>query len=397
MGDILKTNKSSSNPNNEYYIMRGGDGAIYCTCPGWRNTKNCRHLKEWHAASGTQPIVTPAMMGVSVKKGKTVPTAGPSFSATGPMLGKDKVDSKIFNSDEFQAQSWYQGCGAEIETDKPDDMLAKLDEYEAIGKWVAESKSDGINISVFSDGKRNRFWSRNSLEKEYGLANMPLPPGTLIAGELGAGSEHALERRAKLGDYVDAHSILVVNYKPLLHLSETERREALEDFHSKLDKELQKHFLIMPRWTNGFRAQYEAEHEGLVLKSIDGGPYIGRKTKPSHWVKAKKWFEADMVIMDIRISDAETKKAEPMTKDLLMGQYVDGKLKGLSWVGSMTDTWSKEFASNFGKYKGTVAKIAHNCQFKSGALRHASFMGLRDDKDAIECVFDPSKNEQPES
>lgn len=388
MGDVLATYPSSSNPSISYNIIRGGDLVIYCSCPGWRNTKNCKHLKAYHAANGSQPAVPPAALGVSVKKAKTVGAPTLSLPATGPMLGKDPVDPKIFDSDEFQSLLWYQGCGAEIETDKPEDMLAKLDEYEATGKWVAESKSDGINISVFSDGKRNRFWSRTPLEKEYGLADKPLPPGTLITGELGAGSEHALERRAKIGDYVDAHSILICHYKPLLHLSEADRRDVLEDFHSKLDKDLKKHFLLMPRWSKGFRAQYETEHEGLVLKSIDGGPYIGRKTKPSHWVKAKKWFEADMIIMDIRISDAATKQTVPMTKDLLMGQYVDGKLKGLSWVGSMTDAWSKEFASNFPKYKGSVAKVGHNCQFKSGALRHASFMDLRDDKSPEECVFE---------
>lgn len=392
MGDVLATYPSSSNPSITYSILKGGDQVIYCTCPGWRNTKNCKHLKAYHVANGSQPAVPMAALGVSVKKSKANPTKTHSFPTTGPMLGRDSIDPKIFASDEFQSLLWYQGCGTEIETDKPEDMLAKLDEYEDTGKWVAESKSDGINISTFSDGKRNRFWSRNSLEKEYGLADKPLPAGTLITGELGAGSEHALERRAVIGDYVDAHSILVLNHKPLLHLSETDRRAALEDFHSKLDKDLQKHFLLMPRWTKNFRAQYEAEHEGLVLKAIDGGPYIGRKTKPNHWVKAKKWFEADMVIMDIRISDAETKVAVPMTKDILMGQYVDGKLKGLSWVGSMTDAMSKEFASNFSKYKGCVAKIGHNCQFKSGALRHASFMGLRDDKDPADCVFEPHED-----
>lgn len=392
MGDVLKTNTSSSNPNNKYYIMRGSDQVVYCTCPGWRNTKNCRHLKEYHAETGSTPVA-PALMGVNVKKEKksagnnTVEIAA-VIRSSGPMLTEAKVDPSVFNSDSFQEQSWYQGCGTEIKVTKPEEIMNELDQLEATKEWYAEPKLDGIFISVFSDGKRNRFWSRNSLEKQYGLASMPLPAGTLLIGELGAGSEEALERRAQLGhDFVDVHGILTIGYKPNLHLGEKERRDMLEDFHSCLSKDLQEHFLLVPRWSNKFRSRYEAEHEGLVLKHRDGGVYIGRGTKPSHWKKAKKWQEYDMVIMDIRISDAETKKSEPMTKDLLMGQYVNGVLKGLSWVGSMTQEWSKEFAQNFNAYKGRVMKVKANCQFKSGALRHASMIDLRDDKDAKDCVF----------
>lgn len=228
------------------------------------------------------------------------------------------------------------------------------------------------------------------LEKQYGLADKPLPAGTLLIGELGAGSERALERRAEMGhDFVDVHGILALDYNPILHMDEADRREVLEGFHKDLSKDLRKHFLLVERWSKGWTSEWEAQHEGLVLKRKDGGAYLGRSTKPLHWKKAKKWFEADMVIMDIRYSEAESKKDKGMTKDILCGQYVDGTLKGLTWVGSMSHEWSLEFANNFNKYKGRVIKLKHNCQFKSGALRHASMIDLRDDKDAKECVFNP--------
>lgn len=396
MGDVLATNKSSSNPSIVYRIIKGGDGVVYCDCPGWKMRKDCKHLKAYHATTGTK-AVAPALMGAPVKKEKK-PSAGAQNktvgqtiwtpSDSGPMLTEANVDPGIFAMDEFQSQAWYQGCGTEIESKKPEDIMDELDRLEKTSEWFAEPKLDGIFISVFSDGKKNRFWSRNMLEKQYGLADKPLPAGTLLIGELGAGSEEALARRAKLGhDFVDVHGILTIEHTPILHLGEEERRDFLEGFHKSLSKDLQKHFLLVPRWKDKFRARYEKEHEGLVLKNKNGGVYIGRGTKPSHWRKAKKWFEIDMVIMDIRISTAETKKSEPMTKDLLMGQYVNGKLKGLSWVGSMTDAWSKEFAQNFDKWKGKVMKVKANCQFKSGALRHAGMLDMRDDKDPRECVF----------
>lgn len=398
MGDVLATNKSSSNPNIEYRIIRGGDGVVYCDCPGWKMRKDCKHLKAYHASSGTK-ATPPALMGAPVKKattGKSQSTKGTAFilPTSGPMLSEDPVDPKIFNSDEFQAQPWYQGCGSEIESEKPEDIMAELEQIEAGGGWFAEPKLDGIFIAVFSDGKTNRFWSRNMLEKQYGLASKPLPAGTLLLGELGAGSEHALERRNKMGhDFVDVYGALILEHNPILHLNEKDRRDFLEGFHGSLTKDQQKHFILTPRWTDKFKSRYEKEHEGLVLKKRDAGIYIGRSTKPDFWKKAKKWKEYDMIIMDIRISTADTKKSEPMTKDLLMGQYVNGALKGLSWVGSMTSAWSKEFAQNFKKYKGQVMKVKANCQFKSGALRHASMIDLRDDKDPRECIFVAKDNQ----
>lgn len=395
MGDVLATNPSSSNPNVVYRILKGGDGVIYCDCPGWKMRKDCKHLKAYHTSSGTK-ATPPALMGAPVKKEKKTAAAASSTiwtpSASGPMVDDKPIDPAIFHSDSFQSQPWYQGCGSEIESEKPEDIMATLNDLEAGGEWFAEPKLDGIFIAVFSDGKTNRFWSRNMLEKQYGLASKPLPAGTLLLGELGAGSEHALERRNKMGhDFVDVYGVLALEYNPILHLNEKERRDFLEGFHGSLSKDLQKHFILTPRWTDKFKARYEKEHEGLVLKKKTAGIYIGRSTKPDYWKKAKKWKEYDMVIMDIRISTAETKKSEPMTKDLLLGQYVDGKLKGLSWVGSMTSAWSKEFAQNFNKYKGQVMKVKANCQFKSGALRHASMIDMRDDKDAKDCIFDPSK------
>ena len=403
MGDTLATNKSSSNPNIVYRIIRGGDGVIYCDCPGWKMRKDCKHLKAYHASAGTQ-ATPPALMGAPVDKKKskkasaggqdsaTVDAAHFTPAASGPMLDDKPVDPKIFNSDAFQSQAWYQGCGTEIESEKPEDIMDELDKLEKTRLWFAEPKLDGIFIAVFSDGKTNRFWSRNMLEKQYGLSTKPLPAGTLLLGELGAGSEHALERRAKLGhDFVDVYGALILEYNPILHLSEEDRRAFLEGFHASLSKDLQKHFILTPRWKDDFRARYEKEHEGLVLKERGTGAYVGRSTKPSYWKKAKKWKEFDMVIMDIRFSTAETKKAEPMTKDLFMGQYVNGTLKGLSWVGSMTDSWSKEFAQNFKKWKGKVMKVKANCQFKSGALRHASMLDMRDDKDPKDCIFEPEK------
>jgi len=45
---VLQTYPSSSGKTT-HEVREGGDGVIYCTCPGWRFNKHCKHLDMWHA------------------------------------------------------------------------------------------------------------------------------------------------------------------------------------------------------------------------------------------------------------------------------------------------------------------------------------------------------------
>ena len=48
MSEVLATNPSSSNPSKVYNIIKGGDGVIYCDCPGWKMRKTCKHLDDYN-------------------------------------------------------------------------------------------------------------------------------------------------------------------------------------------------------------------------------------------------------------------------------------------------------------------------------------------------------------
>lgn len=293
-----------------------------------------------------------------------------------------------FHSSNFILDKHYQGCGTDITGGDDEALLVKL---ESSGLYVAEPKCDGIFATCFFLPERNIFVSRNCLEKSYELSSWQrdsIKPYTAIVGELGMGTEHAVSRRNAYGHgFMDVHDAIVIEGRDVQALGDDDRRKVLEDWWTNLDAESKARFRLLPRFTSNFLQEYKAQHEGLVLKQRGNRPYKGGGRKVPHWVKAKKAFEIDMVVMDFRLSNADTKCHEPMIEAVQFGQIVGGRLVGLTWTGSMSHEMQREFAQNFDKYKGRVAVLRHYQQFNSGALRHASFVRMRDDKTARECVF----------
>ena len=42
---ILGVFESASSPGKKYEVRVGSDEVVYCTCPGWRHHRNCKHIK----------------------------------------------------------------------------------------------------------------------------------------------------------------------------------------------------------------------------------------------------------------------------------------------------------------------------------------------------------------
>lgn len=300
-----------------------------------------------------------------------------------------------FKSPTFRYREWYQGCGGKVSEKalgsnlhSVEDQLAGL---EATGAWVAEPKRDGIWCAAFLDDRGVEFYSRTCERKPYSLDDRRIDrlDGTLFVGELGFGSQESLRRRAAMGfDFMDVYDVLYYQHTYVGDLNGEDRRDLLEQLF-RAHSTLAPNYILCPQWTMQFAQHYADEPEGLILKPAAGFKYEGGGRKVKHWLKAKKDHTVDMVIMGWKQSEAETKVNEAHVEYIVCGAYVDGTLKELVHVGSMTRELSRAIACDYGAFHNQVVELKHFGQFKSGALRHPSVVRLRADKRPEDCTFDP--------
>jgi len=279
----------------------------------------------------------------------------------------------------------FQGIGRNV-------VVSELDRLEKSGNYVAERKFDGIWCSCVSDGRRNVFESRNGLAKATGLQRVRLPEMVII-GELGFGQEEATKRREEIGhDFMDVFDVTSVMGTDVSHLPLARRRRILEGIWKKLPSELTEHYILAEQWNDHFEERYRdivaKGGEGIVLKDISSSRGYIPGTRTDEWMRCKKHFPVDMVIMGAEVSSAASYAGRGMAKNLLCGVYNAGRLVRTVKVGGMSDAWRLEFGRNIAEYVGQVAEIHCWKVFKTGSLRHPNFSRIRDDKDADECTIE---------
>lgn len=54
MPRVLREYPSATNPNKKYQVLMGSDEVTYCSCPGWKMSKKCKHLVAWAMESTGQ-------------------------------------------------------------------------------------------------------------------------------------------------------------------------------------------------------------------------------------------------------------------------------------------------------------------------------------------------------
>jgi ATP-dependent DNA ligase len=283
-------------------------------------------------------------------------------------------------------------------------LYLQLDEMEKSGLYVAEVKEDGIFATIHFGSDGAEFISRSGQIKETSLTRADVPglEGYSLVGELGYGSQASLIEKEKLGMSADEHFVKifrVLKYEneskidDYTDMNEVNQRKVLNELWSNLSDHTRARFRLADRWDGDFVDHYksivDAGGEGLVLKVKDGTYKIG--TRNPDWIKVKKTIFVDMVVMGVELSTAKTYVDRGFASYIHVGAYVNGTLKKLCRVGSMSNDMRREFGSNFNQYKGQVVEIHAFEQFVSGSLRHPSFVRLRPDKLSTECVFASKK------
>lgn len=282
----------------------------------------------------------------------------------------------------------YQDIGNELwgsEAAKLD-LLRKL---ERQGHYVAEPKRDGIWCSVEIDAAgvviRSRTGRRKVVpELEAALASCGVER-TVLIGELSVGTPEAVNRRKAAGHIVvDVFDVVMDRGRDISGCPLVNRRLRLVEM---LDNpNIAEWLRLVPQWSCDFTQRYADEREGLVLKDIRS-PYLAGQYHPG-WIKVKKCYTTDYVVMSWKASSRRGTSTEPQASSVLCGAFdAHGDLIPLVCVPMLEDKLSRRIARDFDAYRGRVIEISHCGVFKGGSLRHPSFVRFRRDKTPAECTM----------
>ena len=279
--------------------------------------------------------------------------------------------------------------------------------------WLHEIKYDGYRAIVATGKGGARVYTRSGLDwtdKFSGIAEAAtaLPHAALIDGEIVAFKDgrpdfSTLKDAISNGGAMTlfAFDLLALDGNDLTSLSTVERKARLRGIVSGDDGRLQYSEHVIGSGEQLFEQMCAQKMEGIVSKRA-AAPYRGDRSKA--WVKAKCTLRQEFVIVGWLPSD----KMARGFKSLLLGLY-DGKclvyagkvgtgfnhdlmdeLRGkLDRLARKTAPVDAPRAAVRGAHWVTpklVAEIAYAETTPDGVLRHSSFLGLREDKDASDVV-----------
>lgn len=298
-----------------------------------------------------------------------------------------------------------------------DPQLATLVDNVPDGRgWIHEVKYDGYRCLIAANGADVRAYTRSGLDwsDKFGpvveaVRSLDLP-ACLIDGEIiamdpsGRPSFSQLQAALK-GDggklAYFAFDLLAENGASTEHLPNVERKQQLQRLLASAQGS--DTVFYADHVTQGqklFSTLCEKGYEGIISKKADA-PYRGQRTR--NWLKVKCTLRQEFVIIGFTASD----KARSF-KSLMLGTWLDGKLHYAGKVGTgftaslMNDLVNKLGSLAIPKAAADVPKAsARGAQWvkpqlvaeiayaettgplgQGGALRHASYLGLREDKAA---------------
>jgi len=298
---------------------------------------------------------------------------------------------------------------------QPVQLATLVDDVPTGNGWMHEIKYDGYRVLAAVKGDEVRLFTRSGLDWSErfapiatALASLDLP-AALIDGEVvamdaqGNPDFSSLQAALKQGKAARlayfSFDLLSLAGEDLTPLANIERKERLEALLAGASAPIHVADHVIGAGEKLLAALCRAGQEGIIAKRVDG-PY--RAGRGRNWVKVKCTLRQEFVIIGWAASSA---RARPFAS-LLLGQWEDKRLvyKGKVGTGFATDTLADLAATMAPLQRKTppaevpraeargaqwvepklVAEIAFAELTADARVRHGSFIGLRQDKEASE-------------
>ena len=293
--------------------------------------------------------------------------------------------------------------------------------------WLCEIKFDGYRAQVAISGSDVRVYTRNGHDwtKQFKVILEPLrlltKGSVLLDGEIVAIDKAGRTNFSMLKNGIAAglplkfyaFDLLELDGQDMTGLPLVERKAILEDLVGERDPGAPPQYSqhIVDNGKRVFDAMCSGGHEGVIAKRADGR-YIGDRTKG--WLKLKCTKRQEFVIGGWRPSEIGTGMAS-----LILGTYENGKFVYRGRVGTgFSEATRKKILAQLEKRRldkpafatvprdivrkafwvrpELVAEVTYTELTPDGSLRHPTFKGMREDKDASEVVMEtPAEDTAP--
>ncbi|WP_109808327.1 DNA ligase D [Sphingosinithalassobacter portus] len=294
-------------------------------------------------------------------------------------------------------------------------LATLVDAVPAGDRWLHEVKYDGYRALLAIGKGGPRIYTRSGLDwtdKFPGIAEAAasvaagsaLIDGEIVAFREGRPDFSTLQDAISAGGdalTLFAFDLLACDGEDLTDLPQIQRKERLRPLLTDTDDRIRFAEHVLGAGEKLFEAMCREGYEGIVSKRADA-PYRGRRTK--NWLKVKCTHRQEFVIVGWLPSPARGRGFRSL---LLATQGKDGlEYRGKVGTGFDTDTMD-DLRGTLDRLarktppadvpraaaKGArwvtprlVAEIAFAEYTGEGVLRHASFLGLREDKSAEDVV-----------
>ena len=321
--------------------------------------------------------------------------------------------------------------GATVPLFQPPQLATLVDSVPTGRAWIHEVKYDGYRTLIAVGGGKAKVFTRSGLDwtakfPEIAEAAARLDvAGALIDGEICALDAEgrpdfstlrtAIKDSGSTGLTCFAFDLLMLDGEDLTALPNVERKVRLEGV-IPADGALRYAEHITGAGERLFETMCREGYEGIVSKRADA-PYRGTRTQS--WLKVKCTRRQEFVIIGWTVSEARRQGF----KSLLLGLNESGKLRYAGKVGTGFDAdlladlrgrmdkiatekpatdVPREAARRANWVKPElVAEVAYAEFTADNVVRHASFIGLREDKRAKEVVLEfsvaPGEGRGPEA